>query len=46
LGKTSLPTLVDYVIDVHEFAAVTPEPSAAQALLLRQFKSLEGSKRA
>jgi hypothetical protein len=36
----------DYVIDVHEFAAVTPEPSAAKALLLRQFHSLQGSKSA
>ena len=36
----------DYVIDVHEFAAATPEPSAAEALLLRQFKSMQGAKKA
>jgi hypothetical protein len=36
----------DYVIDVHEFAAATPEPAAGEALLLRQFKSLQGSKKA
>lgn len=36
----------DYVIDVHEFAAVTPEPAAAKALLLRQFQRLQGSKKA
>lgn len=36
----------DYVIDVHEFAAATPEPSAAKALLLRQFNNLQSPKNA
>jgi len=31
----------DYVIDVHEFAAATPEPAAAKALLLKQYDSIE-----
>lgn len=36
----------DYVIDVHEFTAVTPDPDAAKALLLQQFDSLKDSKNA
>lgn len=30
----------DYVIDVHEFTAATPDPAAAKALLLKQYDSL------
>jgi hypothetical protein len=31
----------DYVIDVHEYAAATPEPAAAKALLLKQYDSIK-----
>jgi hypothetical protein len=31
----------DYVIDVHEYAAATPDPAAAKALLLKQYDSLK-----
>jgi hypothetical protein len=30
----------DYVIDVHEYTAGTPDPAAAKALLLKQYNSL------
>jgi hypothetical protein len=36
----------DYVIDVHEFTAVTPDSDAAKALLLHQFDTLKDSKNA
>jgi hypothetical protein len=31
----------DYVIDVHEFSAASPDPAAAKALLLKQYDSLK-----
>jgi len=33
----------DYVIDVHEYAAASPDPAAAKALLLKQYDSLKKS---
>ena len=31
----------DYLVDVHEYTAVTPDPAAAKALLLEQVKALK-----
>jgi hypothetical protein len=31
----------DYLVDVHEYTAMTPDPASAKALLLKQFKALE-----
>jgi hypothetical protein len=31
----------DYLVDVHEFSAATPDPAAAKALLLEQVKALK-----
>jgi hypothetical protein len=31
----------DYLVDVHEYTAMTPDPAAAKALLLQQVKALE-----
>lgn len=32
----------DYLVDVHEYTVMTPDPAAAKALLLKQFKALKG----
>lgn len=32
----------DYVIDVHEFSAASPDPAAAEALLAKQYQALKG----
>jgi hypothetical protein len=31
----------DYLVDVHELTAMTPDPAAAKGLLLKQFKALK-----
>ena len=33
----------DYLVDVHEYTAMTPDPAAAKALLLQQVKALESA---
>jgi hypothetical protein len=33
----------DYLVDVHEYTAMTPDPGAAKALLLQQVQALKSA---